>query len=120
MKTSTRYFVEEYYDNGVYVGFAYEIDSREEYLRKVQKEQGFICFRFYDRKCIEYEGELYTGEPFNYSDFVVLSNGFDYEDLAGKIMCLNPEGEPHNVVCDNLDWLDDYKREVLGESRTLG
>ena len=119
MEMGIKHFVEEYWIDYYYEGYISEIESREEYLNDILKDNCFIGFRFYDREVIKINGKEYVGEPINYSSFIKVLDSLDDNELLGHTMDIKPEDKAKVLTVDTIVHLDDYIKEVLGRGRSL-
>ena len=110
MEKEVRHYVEQYFYFGYLDKGDLEIDSREEYLKSFGFDtvDTFVGLRFYDREVIRSKGYIILGDPFNYSPFIKYMKSIDDAGFLAK------HKEFGSIVS-----FDDYKREVLGESKII-
>ena len=80
MYSFDEHYVEEFWleENGL-ESTVKQIKSRLDYLENLDNNPFLILFRFFDRKIIIYNGNEYTSERTNYSDFIKNYNLGEFE-----------------------------------------
>ena len=108
MEKEIRHYVEHYWLADVLKKDTFYIDSREGYLIDFFYEgvPRFVGIRFYDIEVTSDKDKVSYSAPFNYSPFIKVAKEINESD---SIIL--------DKAFDSIVPFDDYKSEVLGESR---
>ena len=124
MYSFDEHYVEEFWleENGL-ESTVKQIKSRLDYLENLDNNPFLILFRFFDRKIIIYNGNEYTSERTNYSDFIKNYNlgefeGYTINDLLNQTIW-SKDVSYNTCKIDNIVSNLDYKKILKKNKREL-
>ena len=111
------HYVEEYWLEPYGISrYIKEIKSRGEYIENLEPNPHLLLFRFFDKKVIRYNGDNYTSDSTNYSNFIKNYNLEEFDeykvnDLQYKTIGIS--SVKHDLVrIKDVILLDDYKKLI--------
>ena len=118
------HYVEEFWleENGL-ESTVKQIKSRLDYLENLDNNPFLILFRFFDRKIIVYNGNEYTSERINYSNFIKNYNsgqfeGYTTNDLLNQTVW-SKDVSYNTCKIDKIISNSDYKKILKKNKREL-
>ena len=124
MYSFDEHYVEEFWleENGL-ESTVKQIKSRLDYLENLDNNPFLILFRFFDKKIIVYNGNEYTSERINYSNFIKNYNSGEFEgyttnDLLNQTVW-SKDVSYNTCKIDKIISNSDYKKILKKNKREL-